>query len=300
MTKALAGVLGPVVTTFDEVSGELAAIPFRANVRAHLDAGLTGVIVAGSTGEAALLEEHERHRLLEWGRAVVPDERWLIAGVGAESTRLTIRRAGEAAERGADAILVVAPHYYGGQMTPEALVTHFRRVADQSPVPLILYNIPKYVHFALAPGLVQELATHDNVIGLKDSSGDLSQLGGYLNAQSDRFTVLTGSGGGLYPALEMGARGGVLAVGLFAAPLSVSLCRAFASGDTAAAGRAQERLAPLARTIVGELGVAGVKAALDVVGLAGGPVRSPLLPLRAAARERVGELLRAAGLPRAA
>ena len=300
MTKVLGGVLGPVVTTFDDTTGDLAAIPFRANVRAHLDAGLSGVVIAGSTGEAALLEEHERHRLLEWARAIVPDDRWLIAGIGAESTRLTIRRAHEAAERGADAALVVAPHYYGAQMTPEALAAHFRQVADESPLPIILYNIPKYTHFPLAAGLVHELASHENVTGIKDSSGDLTQLGGYLDAQSDRFTVLTGSGAGLYPALEMGARGGILAVGLFAAPVSVSLCRAFASGDMAAAGRAQERLAPLARTVVSELGVAGVKAALDLVGLTGGHVRAPLLPLRATARERVAELMRAAGLSRAA
>jgi 4-hydroxy-2-oxoglutarate aldolase len=300
MTKALEGVLGPVVTTFDEATGDLAPVPFRANVRSHLEAGLTGVVVSGSTGEAALLEEHERHRLLEWARAIVPDDRWLIAGIGAESTRLTIRRAREAAERGADAALVVAPHYYGAQMTPEALASHFRQVADESPLPLILYNIPKYVHFPLAPGLVRELSTHGNVVGIKDSSGDLTQLGAYLSSQSDRFTVLTGSGGGLYPALEMGARGGILAVGLFAAPLSVGLCRSFANGDMAAAGRAQERLIPVARTVVGELGVAGVKAALDLVGLAGGRVRSPLLPLRGAARERVAELLLTAGLSRAA
>lgn len=300
MTKKLAGVLGPVVTTFDEATGDVAAIPFRANVRAHLDAGLTGVVVAGSTGEAALLEEHERLRLVEWARAIVPDERWLIVGIGGESTRLTVRRAQEAAERGADAALVVAPHYYGAQMTSEALATHFRRLADESPLPVILYNIPKYVHFPLAPGLVRELATHENVVGIKDSSGDLTQLGAYLDAQSERFTVLTGSGSGLYPAMEMGARGGILAVGLFAAPISVSLWRAFTSGDMTAAGRAQERLVPLARTIVGELGVAGVKAALDFVGLAGGPTRPPLLPLHTRDRERVAELLRAAGLARAA
>ncbi len=300
MTKVLGGVMGPVVTTFDETTGDLAAVPFRANIRAHLDAGLAGVVVAGSTGEAALLEEHERHRLLEWARAIVPDDRWLIAGVGAESTRLTIRRAREAAERGAEAALVVAPHYYGAQMTPEALAAHFRQVADESPVPIILYNIPKYTHFPLAAGLVRELATHGNVVGIKDSSGDLTQLGGYLDAQTERFTVLTGSGAGLYSALEMGARGGILAVGLFAAPVAVSICRTFASGDTAAAGRAQERLVPLARSVVGELGVAGVKAALDLVGLTGGPVRAPLLPLRGPGRERVAELLRTAGLSRAA
>ena len=177
MTKALGGIMGPVVTTFDEATGDLAAVPFRANIRAHVNAGLTGIIVAGSTGEAALLEEHERHRLLEWARPIVPDERWLIAGVGGESTRVTVRRAREAAERGADAVLVVAPHYYGAQMTPEALAAHFRRVADESPLPLVLYNIPKYVHFPLAPGLVHELAGHDNVIGIKDSSGDLESVG---------------------------------------------------------------------------------------------------------------------------
>ncbi|MGQ0714999.1 MAG: dihydrodipicolinate synthase family protein [Gemmatimonadaceae bacterium] len=300
MTKVLGGVIGPVVTTFDDTTGDLAAVPFRANVRAHLDAGLAGIVVAGSTGEAALLEEHERHRLLEWARALVPDDRWLIAGAGAESTRLTVRRAKDARERGADAILIVAPHYYGAHMTSEALATHFRRVADASPLPLILYNIPKYVHFPLPAGLVAELSTHENIVGIKDSSGDLAQLGAYLNAQSERFTVLTGSGGGLYAGLEMGARGGILAVGLFAAPLSVALCRAFAGGDLGAAGRAQEQLTPLARVVVGELGVPGVKAALDVVGLTGGPVRAPLMPLRAAARERVAEQLRAAGLARAA
>ena len=207
MTKALSGIIGPVVTTFDAVTGDLAAVPFRANMRAHVDAGLAGIVVAGSTGEAALLEEHERQRLLEWARPLVPDDRWLIAGIGGESTRVTVRRAREAAERGADAALVVAPHYYGAQMTPDALAAHFRRVANDSPLPVILYNIPKYVHFALAPGLVQELAKHDNVIGMKDSAGDLEQLGAYLNAQSERFTVLTGSGGGLYRRSEMGARG---------------------------------------------------------------------------------------------
>lgn len=299
MAKALAGVLGPVVTTFDD-RGDVAAVPFRANVRAHLEAGLHGVVLTGSTGEAALLDEEERARLLEWARSIVPDDRWLVAGIGGESTRLTIRRAVAAAERGADAVLVVAPHYYGAQMTPEALEAHFRAVADASPVPVILYNIPKYVHFALPAGLVHTLARHERIIGIKDSSGDMAQLSGFLDAQSDTFTVLTGNGGGLYAALEMGARGGILAVGLFAASLTVALCQAFASGDHAAAGRAQERLTPLAKGIVAELGVPGVKAALDHVGLAGGPVRAPLRPLRAAALERVAELLALAGLARAA
>lgn len=298
--RQLGGVLAPIVTTFDAESGELAPIPFRANVRAHMQAGLSGVVVAGSTGEAPLLDEDERARLVEWARPIVPEDRWLIAGVGGESTRRTIGRARDAAERGADAVLVVAPHYYGSAMTPEALATHFRRVADESPLPVLLYNIPKYAHFTLDPGLVAELARHENIVGIKDSAGDLKQLGAYLAAQSDRFTVLTGHGGGLYPALEMGARGGILAVALFAASLAVDVCAAFASGEKGRAGRAQERLTPLAKGVVAELGVAAVKAAMDAVGLTGGPVRPPLLPLRAAARARVEQLVRDARLTIAA
>jgi 4-hydroxy-2-oxoglutarate aldolase len=289
-----------VVSTFDADSGELAPVAFRANIRAHLADGLAGVVIAGSTGEAALLDERERAQLVEWARPLVPDDRWLIVGAGAESTRLAIRRCREAAERGADAVLVVAPHYYTAAMTPEALVTHFRRVADESPVPVVLYNIPKYVHFALDAGLVQELASHGNIVGIKDSSGELKMLGGYLSAQSPSFSVLTGHGGSLYAGLEMGARGGILAVSLFAGRMAAELCSAFARGELPRAGRAQETLQPLNKTIVGALGVAGVKAALDAVGMHGGPVRPPLLPLSAKGRIEVESLLRAAELPKVA
>lgn len=300
MTKQLSGVLAPVVSTFDPESGDLAPVAFRANVRAHLAAGVHGIVIAGSTGEAALLDERERQQLMDWARPLIPDDKWLIVGVGAESTRLSIQRCVDASERGADAVLVVAPHYYGAQMTSEALATHFRTVADRSPLPVVLYNIPKYTHFALDPGLVLELSAHQNIIGLKDSAGDLKQLGAYLAAQSPRFSVLTGAGGSLYPALEMGARGGILAVSLFAAELSAGIYSAFAQGDTRRAGRLQERLQPLNKSIVAGLGVPGVKAALDLVGLAGGAVRGPLLQLRASEREEVAALLRAAELHRAA
>ncbi len=295
MMKQLGGVLGPVVTPFDPESGDVAPVSFRANVRAHLEAGLNGIVVTGSTGEAALLDEDERSRLLEWARPLVPEDRWLIAGIGGESTRITIRRAMDAGERGADAVLVVAPHYFGSAMTYEALSAHYRAVADASPIPVILYNIPKYMHFALTAPLVAELATHPRIIGIKDSSGDLKMLGGFLGAQRDTFSVLTGHGGTFYAALEMGARGGILAVALFAGPTVMELCRSFAEHERAVAGRAQERLVPLARDIVGAMGPAGVKAAMDEAGLTGGPVRSPLPPLKPQDRERVKGLMSEAG-----
>jgi 4-hydroxy-2-oxoglutarate aldolase len=300
MAKALTGIFGPVVTTFDDASGELASGPFRANIKAHIASGLAGVLVAGSTGEAALLDEDERLRLTELARPLVPDDRWLFTGTGAESTRECVRRSKDAAERGADAVLVVPPHYYGASMTEDALWAHYSRVADESPVPVMLYNIPKYTHLQLGATLVHALAEHPNIFGIKDSTGDMMQLRAYIEAQSDTFTVLTGHAGTLLDAIGYGARGGVLAVALFAAPLIFDLMDALAHSDGVTASEIQARVRPIAKEIVAELGPPGIKVAMDLVGLTGGLPRGPLRPLGTAERERVSTLLGTAGLARVA
>jgi 4-hydroxy-2-oxoglutarate aldolase len=292
----LRGVFAPVVTTFDARTGELDRPAFERNLRAHASAGLHGVVVAGSTGEAALLDDGERAALVAAARAALPSDRLIIAGAGAESTRTAVRLARQAAGEGADAVIVVAPHYYGDAMSAAALAAHYRRIADECSIPVVLYNIPKYTHFALPPAVVAELAAHENVVGIKDSSGDLELLEAYLATQSDHFRVLTGSGSSFAPALERGAAGGILAVATFAPTLTLEAYDAWIRGDSDAARAAQARLGPLASQIVGVLGVPGVKAALDYVGLAGGAPRPPLMPLRGADLERVGTLLRTAEL----
>jgi 4-hydroxy-2-oxoglutarate aldolase len=291
MSLKLQGVLGPVVTNFLPRTEELDLPSFAENVKAHLAAGMSGVVVCGSTGEAALLSEEERLAVLGAARREVPAGRLVLMGTGGESTRQTIRRCREAKTAGADAVLVVAPHYYANAMTSEALRAHYRRVADDSPLPVILYNIPKYMHFKLPPDLVAELARHPNIIGIKDSSGDLALLASYLQAQSDTFTVLTGNGATFEPALVAGARGGILAVALFAAAQSVAIFEAHQRGDHVTAVALQAKVKPAAVSVVGELGVPGVKAAMDVVGLHGGPVRGPLVDLDAASRARVAALV---------
>lgn len=293
MSLSLRGVFAPLATPFRD-DGELDRAGFEKNVAAHMRHGLRGVVVAGSTGEAALLDERERQQLLEWARPLVPKEALLVAGVGAESTRTTVMFARDAVARGADALLVVAPHYFASAMTEPALRAHYLRVADESAIPVILYNIPKYMHFRLSNALVAELALHENVIGIKDSSGDRDSLAGYLQAQSGSFDVLTGNGPFWQTALAMGARGGILAVSLFLPELALAIAAAMERGDTAAAVELQARLTPGARTIVGDLGVAGVKAALDAVGLRGGSPRSPLMPLPPPEVERVRQLIREA------
>jgi 4-hydroxy-2-oxoglutarate aldolase len=285
MLSVLKGILAPVTTPFEAGEGQLAVRAFTDNVRAHLNAGCAGIVVTGSTGEAALLDEDERRRLLTAARDVVPADRWLIAGIGAESTRQTIRRATEASALGADAVLVVGPHYYPESSTPTALSAHYRAVADASRAPVVLYSIPKYMHYAIPPAVVQELARHPNIIGIKDSGADGGLLDGYLAAQSDTFSVLTGNGTTLARAVAAGVRGGVLAVSL----LVPALVDAVWEDSTL-----QEQLTPVAREIVGNLGVPGVKAAMDEVGMYGGPVRSPLQDLDEPARARVRQILDAA------
>lgn len=296
MSAVLHGILAPVVTTFDAGGESIAPSRFHTNLRAHLASGASGIVVAGSTGEAALLDDAERAELLEIAREIVPTDCALLMGVGSESTRATVARARDAAARGADMVLVVPPHYYGRAMTRAALLAHFRAVADASERPVVLYNIPVYAHFTLEPELVAELAAHDNIVGMKDSAGDLAALRSYLEVQSSRFTVLTGHGQTFQDALALGARGGILAVSLFAPEPAHAVYDAVKSGNAQRATDAQTVLGPLARDIVGAWGPAGIKAALDLVGLHGGPVRAPLQPLDDTTRLRVAALLQAGAI----
>jgi len=291
----LRGIFGPVVTPFD-ANGEVDAAGFAANIRAHLAAGLHGIVVAGSTGEAALLDEAERMRLVETARREMAAGRPLIVGTGGESTRGVIARNRAVAERGADAVLVVAPHYYTGAMTNDALREHYTRVADASPVPVMIYTIPKYMHFAVPPELVRELAKHENIVGMKDSAGDADLFARYLESRTESFQVLTGSAGLLKEALRMGADGGVLAAALFAPDVALEVLAAVREGNVGRSDEAQGRLAPLGARIVGAMGVPGVKAALEAIGLRGGEPRLPLQPLDVALRGELRELLVSAGL----
>jgi 4-hydroxy-2-oxoglutarate aldolase len=289
--KAPVGVFPPIPTPFDPGSGAVAPLRFRQNIARLLAEGVQGIVVSGSTGEAPLLDDDEVRELVTIARDALSDEAWLIVGTGAESTRQTIRMSQAAAAAGADAVLVRPPAYFSNGANPATLVTHFRAIADASSVPVLIYNIPKYTHLSLAPGLLQQLADHERIIGVKDSSGDLKNLAAFREAVP-AWTVLAGSASLLFAGLELGCQGGVVGVACYAPGLCVSLVRAFEQGDRAAAGRIQERVTPLDKEVVGKHGPAGVKAAMDAVGLYGGPVRPPLAPLSAADRERVSALVR--------
>lgn len=292
----LEGVLLPVTTPFDRASGEVAPVHFRDNLRAYVAQGIHGVVVAGSTGEAPLLDEEEVVRLVEWARDIVPPELTLVAGTGAESTRATIRMSSAVSKAGADAVLVRPPAYYRAAMDPDATRLHFEAVADAVSRPVILYHVPKFVPVELTAGLLAELGAHPNVAGIKDSSGDLKLLGAFLDAAPQGCRVMVGAGSKLYAALEMGAAGGILAVGCFAPRAAVRVFERFRAGDMATAGAAQGRLTSPNKLIVGELGVSGIKHALELVGYYGGPPRPPLRPLSERDQARVRAELESSGL----
>lgn len=293
----LGGTFLPVTTPFDPVTGDVDLVAFRANLRHWFQHPVSGILIAGTTGESVLLDPAERVALIEAAADTMPDGALLIAGTGAESTRHTVELGRQAAEAGADAVLVQPPAFFTGAMTPEVLARHYRAVADASPVPVLVYQPPlRVATLELPTGLVAELSTHANIVGIKDSRGKLDLVGDLVEQTTDDFQVLVGSGALLYAALEVGAAGGIVGVGLLATEGAVEVSRAFAEGRLADAGSAQETIAPVHRAVVAGRGVPGVKAGLDLLGLHGGTPRPPLAPATDDAVVEVKGVLADAGL----
>ena len=262
-----------------------------SNVRRWIDAGLGGVVALGTNGEAALLDESESDRVVAAARASVPRDRVLIAGVGRESTIATVAAARRAATLGADAVLVRPPSLYRGSITPAALGRHYRTVADESPVPVLLYNYPAFFGTMLQPALIGSLAQHPNVIGMKETSTDGAQFADVAAAVPESFTILAGSAPGLYPALCAGARGAILAVACVVPELCLQVLACTRDGRHGDALRLQQRMNPLARAVTSGHGIAGLKAAMEMVGYAGGDTRRPLPPVSSEGLEQIRLLL---------
>jgi 4-hydroxy-2-oxoglutarate aldolase len=296
-SRSLAGILIPAATPYARGSGDADPVALKANLRIWLEAPVIGVVIGGSTGEAVMLEDAERDALLAAAREVVPPSRWLVAGTGGESTPGTIRRSREAVALGADALLIQPPAFYKGAMNQDRLRAHYEAVADAVSVPVIVYQVPlRFSTLDLDDGLIATLAQHPNILGMKDSRGDLDRVARIAQDTPDTFQLLVGTGAKLLASLERGAVGAILGVANVAADLSAQLVRAWEAGDHDRAAALQEVLAPLHDGIVGALGVAGVKAGMDALGMQGGAPRLPLTPLSAEGVAQVRTLLGSAGL----
>ncbi|MDT4898065.1 MAG: 4-hydroxy-2-oxoglutarate aldolase [Acidobacteriota bacterium] len=296
LLKKLNGVLLPFPTPFDE-QGRIGTPALRASIERWNGTGITGHVALGSTGERVHLEERECFEVIEIARASVPEQMAFVVGAGQQGTRATVDEVRRIAQAGADAVLVITPHFYRAEMTQDAFVNHYRAVADASPVPLLLYNASPFTNISLAPETIARLSEHENIIGVKDSSGDVLNLAETVRLVPDDFAVLTGSGSALYPALCVGARGAILAVGCIAPHLAVAIYEAFLAGEHEQAREMQQRLTRLTRGITGRYGISGLKAALDMLGYAGGRVRAPLPCVNDEARREIAKVLKESGLP---
>jgi 4-hydroxy-2-oxoglutarate aldolase len=274
----LTGVFAPVPTPFDD-QDRVDGARLRTAFARWLKSPLTGFVVLGSNGEAALMDEDESSRAIAIAREAVPRGRPFIVGSGRESTQAAVRAATRAADLGADAVLVRTPGFFKSQMTTDVLVRHYMAVADASPVPVLLYNFTAVTGVNLLPAACSRLASHPNVIGVKESGGDVAQIAELVADTPSDFRVLAGSSSTFYAALCVGAAGGILALASLIPDACVRLFELFRQGRHDEARDLQRQIAPLARLLGPVYGVPGLKAALKLVGCDVGLPRPPLVPL---------------------
>jgi 4-hydroxy-2-oxoglutarate aldolase len=300
----LGGIFPPICTPFKK-NEELDLENLRLNLKRYAAQPLRGIVVMGSNGEVAHLSADERNLLISETVKIVKSEAkalgkdlLVVAGVGDQTTLATIQRAKDAAARGADAALVVNPSFF--PLSGQLLEDHFRAVADASPIPVILYNVPKTTNVDIPVDVVVRLSSHPNIIGLKDSGGNITNIGRIIyQTKSNNFQVLAGSASFLLPSLLMGAVGGVCALANIAGTECAQVVSLWKQGKLAAAIELQQKLLEPNVAVTSGYGVPGLKWSLDKIGWYGGPARRPLQALKESdSRDLQGILSKAGLLPR--
>jgi len=290
----LHGIFPPITTPFE--NGKVAFDKLGANLEKLSKTGIAGIVVLGSNGEYVYLSEKEKRDVIEAVVRAVPDNMPVIAGTACESAAETIRLTCDSAELGARAALLTPPHYYGGKMTDEALARFYSVVADNIPIPALLYNVPKFTHLNLTAGLVSRLSKHPNIVGIKDSSGNVNLLGQYLNNSESNFNVLVGTAGVLFSGLALGCVGGIVALANVAPEACVKIHALVDQGNFEEARRLQLQMLPVNNAVTVTYGINGLKAAMDMLDYFGGDPRLPLLPATKKERIEVREILVQAAL----
>ena len=285
----LHGIYPPIPTPF--IKGAVAYDELAANIERWSKTGLKGLVAMGSNGEYVYLSAEEKRKFVAKVVKMTPGDMQVIAGTGCESTKETIDLTRDCADLGAHAALVVSPHYYGGRMNEAALHAYFTTVADHSPIPILLYNVPKFTHINMTAGLVAQLSRHPNIAGIKDSTGNVIQLGEIANHVDADFNLLVGTAGALFGALTLGCVGGVLALANVAPQICVQIYRLVQEGRFEEAKILQLKMIPVNQAITAVYGVPGLKAAMDMLGYFGGDPRPPLLPSSEKEKSEIREIL---------
>ncbi len=292
---SLSGVYAPIPTPFD-ADGAVAHDKLAENIARWSQTSLAGLVVLGSNGEFTYLSDREKVEVLKTARQAIPKDKLFIAGTGCESTRCTLELTEQAAAIGADAAIVITPSYYTSRMDAQAMRRHFVELAGRSPLPIVLYNMPAFTGIDLTAEMVVDLAQHPNIVGIKDSSGNVVKLGAIIRAEPASFNVLAGSASFLYPALVLGAAGAVAALANIAPEQCYRIYRHAQEGRHEEARQLQLRMIPPNTAVTARFGIPGLKQALDWLGYYGGPVRSPLDPLDEAQQATLRAILVEGGI----
>jgi 4-hydroxy-2-oxoglutarate aldolase len=291
----LSGVYPPIPTTFDQ-DGHINETAIKQNFKFWKNYDLKGYVIMGSNGEYVLLDTREKIELMEIARTNIPQNRLMIAGTGCQSTKKTITLTKEAHRIGADAALILTPYYYKSLMTPQVMIKHYHTIADASEIPIIIYNMPACSGIDLTAETIAELSKHSNIIGIKDSSGNIVKIGDIVRLTDPQFQVLAGSASFLYSALLVGAVGGIMAMANIAPGKCIQLYNYTMQNKLKEAKELQLQLIPVNTAITRQWGVPALKAAMDYLGLQGGPTRPPLQPLTTDIKEKLYQILKQGNL----
>ncbi len=294
MHERFKGIFPPLATPF--VGDEISLEKFKENIQKYNSFDLSGFVILGTSGENVLLSGEESEKLVQAGKEASSKGKKIIIGTGLESTKMTIEFTNRMADLDIDAAMVRTPSYFKSRMNREALKKHFLLIADKSKVPVIIYNNPRVLGVSVDQKLLVELSKHPNIVGIKDSSGDLSFLAETISLLDSDFSFLMGAGSVILPGLRLGASGGILAIAGIAPAQCAELYNLYLEGKMDEALKLQLDLAPLNRAVVQVFGIPGLKYSLDMIGYYGGPCRLPLLPLDDESKKEMNAVLSKLGL----
>jgi len=284
------GIYTPIVTPFKK-NEDIDYDKMLHNLDRWGKTDLDGIVVLGSNGEFVYLSNGEKLELIKFVVDNFKVGKKIIAGVGCESTKETIELAKKASNLGVDAVLVLPPNYYKGAMKDDILYQHYVDVADESPVPVMIYNMPGNTGINISLSVITKLAKHPNIAGIKDTSGNIVQIAEMVRDTDDDFAVFAGNAGYLLPSLSVGARGATLALANILPEDCCKLVSLFKEGKMEQARELQLRMIEVNFAVTGRFGVPALKVALDMLGYQGGEPRRPLRRLSDANREIVRDIL---------
>lgn len=286
----LQGIFAPLTATFAPDDG-LAPAKLRHNIVRYNQTRLAGYAMNGSTGESVLLRWEEIYRIWETAKEAAAPGKIMIAGSGAEATAETIEHTNRAASLGYDFALIRTPHYFKPQMTVDSEAEYYLRVADAARIPVMLYSVPIFTHYTVEAPLIERVARHPNIIGMKDSSGDVAGVKRIIEAAPREFRTLVGSASTLFESLEIGAAGAILALACAFPELCCEIYELSRAGNKEGAHALAQKLIAPAKILGPQYGIAGLKYTLDRIGYYGGPPRPPLLPVNQAAKAEIDAML---------